>query len=83
MDHPRFKSCERIYIIDLSLFLKIKSLDMFVCLSVSNCSLVENVLDTFCISPVWYDLSVVRAHTNFALSKIYEGYFQLIYNLVH
>ena len=27
---PRFKSCERIYTIDFSLFLKIKSLDMLV-----------------------------------------------------
>ena len=27
---PRFKSCERINTIDFSLFLKIKSLDMFV-----------------------------------------------------
>ena len=28
--NPRFKSCKRIYTIDFSLFLKIKSLDMFI-----------------------------------------------------
>ena len=60
-------------------------------LSVPNCSLVENILDTFRIAPIWHDLSILRmftvvkcrGHTNFDLSKIYEGYFQLIYNLVH
>ena len=45
---PRFKSCERIYRIDFSLFLKTKSLDMLKCLSGPNCKLPENILDTFC-----------------------------------
>ena len=45
----------------------------------------KNILDTFCIAQIWYDLSILgmftvvkcRGHTNFDLSKIYEGYFQL------
>ena len=45
LKNSRFKSCERIYTTDFSLFHKIKSSDMFV-LSVPNCSLVENILDT-------------------------------------
>ena len=30
LENPQFKSCERIYTIDFSLFPKIKSLDVFV-----------------------------------------------------
>ena len=30
LEDPRFKSCERIYTIDVSFFLKIKSLDRYV-----------------------------------------------------
>ena len=79
---PRFMSCERIYTIDFSLFLKIKSLDMLV--SVYQ-KLLGNILDAFCMAQIWYDLSVLRmftvvecrGHTNFDLSKIYEGYFQV------
>ena len=43
-----------------------------------------------CVVQIWYDLSILRIftvvkcrdHTNFDLSKIYEGYFQPTYNLV-
>ena len=62
----------------------------YVCLSVSICSLVENILDTFCIAQTWCDHSILRmfivikcrGHTNFNPSKIYEEHFQLIYSLV-
>ena len=87
----RFKSYERIYTIDIFLFSQ-NQVFRYVCLIVSNCSLVENILDTVCIVQIWYDLSIsrmftvtvvkCRGHTNFNLSKRYEGYFQLIYNLV-
>ena len=30
-----------------------------VCLSVRNCSSVENILDTFCVAQIWYDLSTL------------------------
>ena len=77
-----FKNHERIYTIDFSLFLKIKSLDMFV-LTVSNCSLVQNVLDTFCIAQIWHDLSILRmftvvkcrGHTDFDLRKYMKDTF--------
>ena len=69
------------------------SLDIFryACLSVPNCKLLENILGTFCIAQIWYDLSILRmftvvkcrGYTNFYLSKIYEGHFQLTYNLVN
>ena len=41
-----------------SLFLKIKSLDIFVC--VPNCSLVDNILDTFCIAQIWKHIGHYR-----------------------
>ena len=89
LKNTRLKSCERMYTIDFSLFLKINSLDI-VCLSVPNCSSVENILDTFCKAQTWCDHSILRmftvikcrGHATFNLSKIYEGHFQLIYNLV-
>ena len=61
LEHRHLKSCERIYTIDLSLFLKINSLDMF--FFVPNCSLVENILDTFCIAQTWCDHSILRMFT--------------------
>ena len=62
----------------------------YVCLSVPNCSLVKNILDMFCVSQTWRNHSILRIFTviecsgltKFDLSKIYEGHFQLIYNLV-
>ena len=62
----------------------------YVCLSVPNCSLVEDILDTLCIAQILCDHSILRVftvmkwwgHTNFNLSKINEGHFQLICNLV-
>ena len=88
LKNTRLKSCERIYAIDV-LFHQ-NQLFRYVCLSVPNCSLVENILDTFSIAQTWCDHSILRmftvikcrGHTNFDLSKIYEGHFQLIYNLV-
>ena len=61
----------------------------YACLSVPNCKLLENILDTFCIAQIWYSVLRIftvaecRGHTNFDLGKIYEEYFQLTYNLVH
>ena len=51
---PRFGGSERIYTMDFSPFLKIKSLDMFV----PDCGLVDNILDIFCIAQIWYDFSI-------------------------
>ena len=48
------KNCERIYTIDFSLFLKLKSLDMLICLSVPNCNLVEISLILF----TWHKFGV-------------------------
>ena len=87
LKNPRFKSCQRMYTIDFSFS---SQNQIFECLSVPNCSLVENILDTFCIAQTLCDHSILRmftvikctGHTNFVLSKIYEGHFQLIYNLV-
>ena len=84
-----FNNCERIYTIDFSLFLNIKSLNVFVQVY-QNCSLVENIPDTFCIANIWYNLLILRrfivvkckGHTNFELSTIYERYFQVIFNLI-
>ena len=53
--------------------------------------LVENIVDTFGMEQIWYDVSILgmfavgkcRGHINFVLSKMYEEYFQLIYHLVH
>ena len=50
----------------------------YVCLSVSNCSLVENILDNFWIAQTWCDHAILRMFTvikcrgyiNFDLSKI-------------
>ena len=69
---PRFKTCERIYIIGFSLFLKIKYLDMFL--------EVYQLLTYLILSQSWYDLSSLRmftvvnciGHINFDLSKIYD-----------
>ena len=88
LERSRFKSCERIYTIEL--FSSQNQIFRYVYLSVPDCSLVENILDTFCIAQIWYDLSILRmftvvkcrVHTNFDQSKIYEGYYQLIYDLV-
>ena len=74
------------YIIDFSLSSQ-NQIFRDVCLSIPNCSLAENILDTFCMVQIWYDLSILRkftvvkfrGHTYLDLSKIYEGYFQLIY----
>ena len=72
------KSCERLYI---KAFLSFSKSNLNACLSVPNCKLFENILDTFCIAQIWYDISILmmftvvkcRGHTNFDLSKIYEG----------
>ena len=87
--NTRLRRCEGIYTIDFSRFPQ-NLLVRYVCLSVPNCSLVENIPDTFCIAQTWCDHSVLRMFTvikcsgyfNFDLSKIYEGHFQFIYNLV-
>ena len=69
---------------------QVKIRSIYVCLSVPNCSLAENILDTSCIAQIWYGLPILKmfiivvkcgGHINFDLSKIYERYFQLIYNL--
>ena len=86
---PQFKSCERICTIDFSL--SQNQIFRYAYSSVPNCKLLENILDTFWAAQIWYDLSILRmltvvkcrGHTNFDLSKISEGYFQLTYNLVH
>ena len=62
----------------------------YACLSVPNYKLLENILDTFRIAQIWHGHSILRmftvvkcrGHISFDLSKIYEGYFQLTYNLV-
>ena len=62
----------------------------YVYLSVPNRSLAENILDTFCVAQTWCDHSILkmftvikcRRHTNSDISKIYEGHFKLIHNLV-
>ena len=89
LTNPRFKNCQKIYATDFFSFSE-NQIFRNVCLSVPNCSVVENIFDSFCIAQIWYDLSTLRmftvvkcrGHTNFDLSKIYEGCFQLIYNLV-
>ena len=88
LKNTRLKTYERICAIDFLFYQN--QLFRYVYLSVPNCSLVENIQDTFCIAQTWYDHSILRmftvikcrGHTNFDLSKIYEGHFQLIYNLV-
>ena len=67
---PRFKSSERIYTIN--------QIFRYACLSVPNCKLLGNILDTSCIAQIWCDLSILRmftvvkcrGHTNFDLCKI-------------
>ena len=52
--------------------------------------MLENTLDTLCTAQIWYDFSIFgmfsvsksRGHTSFVLSKMYEGHFQVIHNLV-
>ena len=76
---PCLKSYQRIYSIDFLQFSSFQN-QIFgcVCLSVPNCRLVENSLDTFCIAQIWDDLSILgmftvakcRGHTNFTLSKM-------------
>ena len=88
LKNTRLKSSERIYIIDFSF--SQNQFFRYVCLSVPNFSLVENILDTFCIAQTLCDHSILRmitvikcrGYANFELTKIYEGHFQLIYNLV-
>ena len=58
---------------------------------IENIMLIENIVDTFCLAQIWYDLSILgmftviksRGQTNFVLSKTYEWYYRLIHNLVH
>ena len=91
LKNPCFKSCQRIYTIDFLFLISQNQIFRYVSLTIPNCRLVENILDTFCIEQIWYDLSILRmftvvkcrGHTSFDPSKIYEGYLQLIYNLAH
>ena len=77
---PRFKSCERIYTIDLFIFFQ-NQLSTYVCLSVTNCSLDENILDAFRIAQTWHESLILRmfavvkcrGHTNFDLSKVIKN----------
>ena len=58
LKNSHFKCCERIYMIDFSSFSQ-NQIFRYVCWSVPNCSLVENILDAFCIAQTWCDHSVV------------------------
>ena len=49
---PHFKSCERIYTINFLSFSQ-NQIFRYFCRSVLNCSLIENVLDTFCVAQIW------------------------------
>ena len=77
LKNPRFKSCKRIYTIDFFSFSQ-NQIFKYVCLSVLNCSLVENIPDAFCIAQTWCDHSMLRistvikcsGHTNFDPNNI-------------
>ena len=77
-----FKSYGRIHSIDFPFFFQ-NQIFRYIFI-IPNCRLVENILDTFCITQIWHGLSIsgmftvakCRGHTNFVLSKVYEGYFQ-------
>ena len=77
----RFKSCERIYTIHFFPFSQ-NQIFRHACLTVPNCKLLENILDTFCIAQIWYDLSILRmftflkckGHTNFEVSEQCQVY---------
>ena len=65
LKNTRLKSCERIYTIDFSLFPQ-NQLFRYVCLRnvcLFECSLVENILHTFCIAQTWCNHSVLRMFT--------------------
>ena len=81
---PRFKSFERIFTIDFSQ----NQICRYACLSVPNCKVLENILAQHKNGMTCQFLRMLtvvkcRDHTKFVISKIYEGYFQLTYNLVH
>ena len=77
----RFKSGERIYTIDFSLSLEIKSLDILP--KITKLYNIENIIHIFCLGQSWYDLCILRQwtslklrdHTKFVLRKNYLEYF--------
>ena len=59
LEKSTFKSYEKIYTIDFSLSLEMKSLTILRNLAVLNCKLIENVLHIFCSGQSWYDLCIL------------------------
>ena len=50
LKNPRFKCCDRIYTIPVDFSFSQNQIFRYVCLTERNCSLVENILDTFCVA---------------------------------